>query len=92
MSEKVQDCSAYTQADANELVRQHDRWLQDKQRQALQAIRDMTTDCQVDRLLEIRLLADAALVLGKPEPVCSCRNSSFGMDVDRCPVHGEGCA
>ncbi len=23
---------------------------------------------------------------------CTCSLSSFGMDVDRCPVHGEGCA
>jgi hypothetical protein len=23
---------------------------------------------------------------------CTCWNSSFGMDVDRCPVHGQGCA
>lgn len=26
------------------------------------------------------------------KPVCTCKNSSFGMDVDRCPVHGEGSA
>jgi hypothetical protein len=25
-------------------------------------------------------------------PGCTCWNSSFGMDVDRCTVHGEGCA
>lgn len=24
--------------------------------------------------------------------VCTCKGSPFGMDVDRCPVHGEGCA
>ncbi len=64
--------------------------LADKRLKALQDIRDMTTDCQVDRLLEIRLLADEALALGNA--VCTCRNSSFGMDIDRCPVHGEGCA
>lgn len=23
---------------------------------------------------------------------CTCWNSDFGMDVDRCPVHGKGCA
>jgi hypothetical protein len=23
---------------------------------------------------------------------CTCKGSPFGMDVDRCPVHGEGCA
>ena len=23
---------------------------------------------------------------------CICWDSPFGMDVDRCPVHGEGCA
>ncbi len=22
---------------------------------------------------------------------CTCWDSPFGMDVDRCPVHGEGC-
>jgi len=25
-------------------------------------------------------------------PSCTCWDSSFGMDADRCPVHGEGCA
>jgi hypothetical protein len=25
-------------------------------------------------------------------PACTCSNSSFGMDVDLCPVHGVGCA
>jgi len=34
------------------------------------------------------------MIRGQPEakPVCTCRNSPFSMDVDRCPVHGEGCA
>jgi|KBSMisStaDraftv2_1062788.scaffolds.fasta_scaffold52961_9 hypothetical protein len=35
------------------------------------------------------------MIRGQPEakPVCPyCKNSPFGMDVDRCPVHGEGCA
>jgi hypothetical protein len=22
---------------------------------------------------------------------CTCKGSPFGMDVDRCPVHGKGC-
>ncbi len=25
-------------------------------------------------------------------PGCTCWDSDFGMDVDRCPVHGKGCA
>jgi hypothetical protein len=58
-------------------------------RKELQDIRDMTTDCGVDRLLEIRQIADEALERAKP--VCTCRNSDFGMDVDRCPVHGKDC-
>jgi hypothetical protein len=28
----------------------------------------------------------------KPQPVCTCADSPFGMDIDRCPVHGIGCA
>jgi hypothetical protein len=47
-----------------------------------------------------RLIAGAdiaklvAMIRGQPAtaPVCTCRDSPFGMDVDRCPVHGEGCA
>ena len=22
---------------------------------------------------------------------CTCKGSPFGMDIDRCPVHGKGC-
>jgi hypothetical protein len=49
--------SAYTQADADELVAQH-----------------------------------AAQEAARAKPECTCKGSPFGMDVDRCPVHGEGCA
>jgi len=27
----------------------------------------------------------------KTKPVCPCKGSPFGMDVDRCPIHGIGC-
>jgi len=27
----------------------------------------------------------------KTKPVCTCSGSPFGMDVDRCPIHGIGC-
>jgi hypothetical protein len=32
-----------------------------------------------------------AMGRARRELVCTCRNSPFGMDVDRCPLHGIGC-
>jgi len=33
-----------------------------------------------------------AMGRARSKRICTCSGSSFGMDVDRCPVHGEGCA
>ena len=50
--------------------------------------------CEADRLVreEKKWQAERMRRSAKPVAVCTCSGSSFGMDVDRCPVHGEGCA
>jgi hypothetical protein len=44
----------------------------------------------VDRMERER--RQMAMGRARSKRVCTCSGSSFGMDVDRCPVHGEGCA
>jgi hypothetical protein len=38
-----------------------------------------------------RWLAEKARKASKPVAVCTCRNSVFDLDINRCPVHGIGC-
>ncbi len=44
---------------------------------------------RADKARKVRV---AAMEKMKGDAICTCRNSTAGMDVDRCPVHGEGCA
>jgi hypothetical protein len=57
----VQGSDSYNEADMVRMAREDERILAGKWLKALQKIRDMTTDCGVDRLLEIRMIADEAL-------------------------------
>jgi hypothetical protein len=58
-----QDCPDYSQADANQLAAEGDAWLAAKYRNAIQTIRDFTQDCGIDRLMDIRRIADEALMM-----------------------------
>ena len=42
-------------------------------------------NAEFERAAAVKRAADIA-------KLCTCKGSSFGMDVDRCPVHGVGCA
>jgi zona occludens toxin (predicted ATPase) len=50
------------------------------------------TQSDADELVAQHDAQEAAKRRNAAIPECTCKGSPFGMDVDRCPVHGEGCA